>query len=119
MKTSEIAEGETCLARIIQAANVGPLSPEKTTPTSAPIEEVPTARPVFDRLNLWSAVWPMAISQVICECGAIYQRTDREIRTTDGFSCAVCGHSLERFAQVKAPSYRLIVGPIRMPTTRS
>jgi hypothetical protein len=65
-------------------------------------------------------VW-MTTSQVKCPCGAIYERTEFSAapRETYGFDCAVCGKTLELFTTTKAPNYRLISGPVRMPETPS
>jgi hypothetical protein len=59
----------------------------------------------------------MTTSQVLCPCGALYERTEFNAapRETDHFDCAICGATLERFTEEKAPSYRLISGPIRKP----
>jgi hypothetical protein len=63
----------------------------------------------------------MTTSQVKCPCGAIYERTEISAapRETYGFDCAVCGKTLELFTTTKAPNYRLISGPVRMPETPS
>jgi transposase-like protein len=59
----------------------------------------------------------MSTSQVVCPCGALYERTEliAGLRETDRFACAVCGETLEIFTTTQVPSYRLIAGPIRIP----
>lgn len=59
----------------------------------------------------------MTTSQIACPCGALYERTELNAapRETDKFFCSICGETLEEFAGTKAPSFRLIVGPIRHP----
>jgi hypothetical protein len=59
----------------------------------------------------------MTTSQVTCPCGALYERTEFNAapREADSFVCAICGVTLELFTKPKAPSYRLISGPPRMP----
>ena len=53
--------------------------------------------------------WPGGLipndnSQVICECGALYERTEfHSAHETDSFDCPSCGHTLEMFSDVKAP----------------
>jgi len=75
-------------------------------------------RPVFS-LNLRQpvALSRMTTSQVICKCGALYERTEFHSapREADSFVCPACGHTLEVFSDVKAPQYRLILGPERKP----
>jgi hypothetical protein len=64
---------------------------------------------------------PMATSQVLCPCGALYERTEFNTAPpkTDQFDCTICGATLERFTETKGPSYRLISGPILKPETPS
>jgi predicted SprT family Zn-dependent metalloprotease len=75
-------------------------------------------RPVFS-LNLGqpAELTRMTTSQVSCECGALYERTEFHSapREADSFVCPACGHTLEIFGDVKAPQYRLILGPERKP----
>jgi hypothetical protein len=61
-------------------------------------------------------VW-MTTSQVICQCGALYERTEfhEATREADSFVCLSCGQTLEIFSDLKAPRYRLISGPLRKP----
>jgi transposase-like protein len=63
----------------------------------------------------------MTTSQVSCPCGALYERTEFNAapRENDRFVCAVCGETLELFTEIKAPTYRLISGPLRMPDALS
>jgi hypothetical protein len=63
----------------------------------------------------------MTTSQVTCRCSAIYERTEFNAapRETYGFDCTVCAKTLELFTATKAPNYRLISGPARMPETPS
>jgi hypothetical protein len=63
----------------------------------------------------------MATSQVTCQCGALYERTEFHSapREADGFACLSCGHTLETFSAVEAPRYRLISAPLRKPDSSS
>jgi hypothetical protein len=63
----------------------------------------------------------MTTSQVICQCGALYERTEFNAapREADDFVCPACGHTLEIFTSAKAPHYRLISGPLRKPEMSS
>jgi hypothetical protein len=65
-------------------------------------------------------VW-MTTSQVICQCGALYERTEfhKAPRAADSFICPGCGHTLEVFSDVKAARYRLISGPPQKPESAS
>jgi len=57
----------------------------------------------------------MTTSQITCSCGALYERTEVNAapRERDAFECSICGEKLEEFTETKAPSFRLIMGPIR------
>jgi transcription initiation factor IIE alpha subunit len=61
----------------------------------------------------------MTTSQVTCPCGALYERTEFNAapRVTDGFVCSICGTTLEVFTNAKAPTYRLVSGPVRQPSS--
>lgn len=52
-----------------------------------------------------------------CKCGAIYRRTESmaPAREMNSFQCAVCGATMEAWNTAWVPSYRLIVGPVRVP----
>ena len=59
----------------------------------------------------------MTTSHVICQCGALYERTefDSARREADSFVCPVCGHTLEIFSDTQAARYRLISNPPQKP----
>ena len=63
----------------------------------------------------------MTTSQVICQCGALYERTEfnAEPRQSDEFVCPACGHTLEIYTSAKAPHYRLISVPPQKPEVPS
>lgn len=54
-------------------------------------------------------------SEVVCKCGAVYERIERSIpaRDIEDFSCEVCGDELEHFSGAAVVSYSLV----RMPDT--
>jgi predicted SprT family Zn-dependent metalloprotease len=52
-----------------------------------------------------------------CKCGAVYNRSESMApnREISSFDCTVCGTTMETWNTAWVPSYRLIVGPIRLP----
>jgi hypothetical protein len=49
-------------------------------------------------------VW-MTTSQVICQCGALYERTEfHKAPRADSFICTGCGHTLEVFSDCEWPN---------------
>ena len=52
-------------------------------------------------------------SSVICDCGAVYERTEieRPFRDSDRQACSCCGRILESWDSHRIPSFRLISGP--------
>ena len=52
-------------------------------------------------------------SSVICDCGAVYERTEieRPFRDSDRQACSCCGRTLESWDSHRIPSFRLISGP--------
>jgi len=52
-------------------------------------------------------------SQVMCECGAVYERTETKltVRDNDSFDCRICGKELESWNGSRIPSFRLIKQP--------
>ena len=65
-------------------------------------------------LGIWTYL-RMATSQRICQCGAVYERTETHEATVEAgsFDCPVCGHTLEVFSDMSAPRYRLLSRPTR------
>jgi len=63
----------------------------------------------------------MTTSHVICECGALYERTEFHSapREADSFVCPACGHTLEIFSDTKVPRFRLISNPPQKPGSPS
>lgn len=59
----------------------------------------------------------MSTAHVICECGALYKRSESPPGPpdADAFACAICGHTLEVFMDLPRPNYRLMSGPSRNP----
>ncbi len=59
----------------------------------------------------------MAAGNRTCRCGAIYRRTEAvaQAREIDSFECVVCGATLETWNSAYVPTYRLVIGPIRLP----
>jgi len=55
-----------------------------------------------------------------CKCGAIYRRTETMALVPEigGFECEVCGATLETWNTARVPYYRLVAGPVRMPTVK-
>ena len=54
----------------------------------------------------------------MCRCRAVYRRTESMVssREVNSFECTVCGTTLESWNTAWVPTYRLIVGPVRVPT---
>ncbi len=49
----------------------------------------------------------MTVTNVTCECGAVYRReVQRDIvRDTDSFNCIVCGRQMESWSTSRWPRY--------------
>jgi hypothetical protein len=56
-----------------------------------------------------------------CKCGAVYSRTQSMApgREVNSFECAVCGETLESWNTAWVPTYRMIIGPVQQPTSRT
>jgi hypothetical protein len=50
---------------------------------------------------------------VTCQCGAIYERTEKKVifRDSDSFACHVCGHKLESWSGSRIPIFKLVKRP--------
>jgi hypothetical protein len=51
-----------------------------------------------------------------CECGAVYARSEHMVasREISSFECKVCDRTLEHWNSAWVPTYRLLMGPIRL-----
>jgi hypothetical protein len=50
---------------------------------------------------------------VICDCGAVYERTEEKVifRDIDAFECLSCGKTLEIWSSSRIPLFKLIKEP--------
>jgi predicted SprT family Zn-dependent metalloprotease len=55
----------------------------------------------------------MKATQVTCECGAVYERTEEKVtfRDSDSFQCRHCGKTLDEWSSSRIPVFRLIKEP--------
>jgi hypothetical protein len=53
-----------------------------------------------------------------CPCGAVYRRTESmaKSREIDSFECTVCGETTESWNTAWVLAYRLIGGPVQLPS---
>jgi len=53
------------------------------------------------------------MSQVVCKCGAVYERTEFKlpVRDSDSASCQICGTELESWSSSRVPKFLLVKRP--------